>query len=243
MNKWLYEESKSSGVDYSQQEQAQCYEKRHREFRDFRKEFDSMLSLLDLPHPETLTLIDMGCGTGAFALHATGIFKTVYAVDVSEAMLAQARAKADPTPCNLVFAQGGFLSYEHKGEPADVVITKMALHHLPNFWKQIALLRINKMLKPDGAFYLHDVVYCFEPSDYAARINAWIDSLAAVSGEQLRRDLETHIRNEYSTFDWIMRGLLECAGFAIEKMQTDDGFFAEYACRKIREANITIDAS
>lgn len=48
------------------------------------------------------------------------------------------------------FLPGGFLTYQHQGPPLDAVVTQIALHHLPDFWKQIALLRIFDMLKEGG---------------------------------------------------------------------------------------------
>lgn len=53
---------------------------------------------------------------------------------------------------NIEFIQSGFLTYEHQSEPVDLIFTKAALHHLPDFWKQIALLRLNQMLKMGRAF-------------------------------------------------------------------------------------------
>lgn len=235
MNAWLYDEFKHCGVDYSKAEQAKAYDERHQKFRDFSKEFEGMMAFLALPHPETLALIDLGCGTGAAAIYAAGAFKSVTAVDISEAMLAQAREKAGGKFDNLRFVSGGFLSYEHAGEPADVVITKAAFHHLPDFWKQVALQRINRMLKLGGVLYIHDVVFRFEPQEYADKINAWVRRLGDLAGEAFRRDIEAHIRDEYSTFDWILKGMLERAGFAVEKDRSDDGFLCEYACRKVRE--------
>jgi hypothetical protein len=55
--------------------------------------------------------------------------------------------------------QGGFLSYEHDGGPVDLVRSRNALHHVPDFWKAVALHRASEMLKPDGAFILVDIVY------------------------------------------------------------------------------------
>lgn len=61
-----------------------------------------------------------------------------------------------------------FRSYRHDAEPVDLVITKAALHHLPDFWEQIALLRINRMVKIGGLLYIQDVVFHFL-SEYACR--------------------------------------------------------------------------
>ncbi len=41
-----------------------------------------------------------------------------------------------------------------------------------------------------------------------------------------------HIRQEFSTFDWVMRALLERAGFAIESVERERGFLSHYLCRR-----------
>jgi ubiquinone/menaquinone biosynthesis C-methylase UbiE len=233
MNAWIYNEFKHCGVDYSQAEQAGKYDERHQSFRNYRKEFDDMLRFLDIKDTSELTLIDLGCGTGAASILAAERFKTVYAVDVSDVMIEQARQKLDARMQNVRFVQAGFLTYEHADEPVDLIITKMAFHHLPDFWKQAALLRMNQMLKPGGLLYIHDIVFQFSPNEYGSRIESWIDGLEKAGGGSLRQSVETHIRDEYSTFGWVLTGMLEQAGFAVEKFQSADGFVSEYACRKL----------
>ena len=51
-------------------------------------------------------------------------------------------------------------------------------------------------------------------------------------GEEMRKELETHIRQEYSTFDWVMEGMLKNAGFKIDTANYMEGFFANYLCTK-----------
>jgi putative AdoMet-dependent methyltransferase len=41
-----------------------------------------------------------------------------------------------------------------------------------------------------------------------------------------------HIKEEYSTLDWIMEGLLERAGFSIGKTYKPDGMTTAYLCVK-----------
>src|SRR5215475_7731072 len=43
---------------------------------------------------------------------------------------------------NVEVLRAGFLSYEHAGPPADFVYSRYALHHLPDFWKAVALARL-----------------------------------------------------------------------------------------------------
>ncbi len=237
VHNWLYDEFKHCGVDYAKAEQAENYDDRHGRFRNYEKEFAGMMELLEIRDTKDKIIIDLGCGTGAASIFAADLFKAVYAVDVSDAMIEQARKKIAEKN-NIRFVNAGFLSYKHEDEPADLVITKAALHHLPDFWKQIALFRINQMLKIGGQLYIHDVVYHFDPCEFITKINSWIFELKKVAGEEFGIEVETHIRDEYSTFNWIMAGLLEKAGFVIEKCKSDDGFVTEYACRKNRELNV-----
>ncbi|MDQ3090709.1 MAG: class I SAM-dependent methyltransferase [Actinomycetota bacterium] len=88
------------------------------------------------------SVVDIGAGSGQFALAAAQICKRVVAVDVSPVMLARLAEKVDRRAVSNVEAIGaGFLSYRHAGEPADLVYSRYALHHLPDFWKAIALCR------------------------------------------------------------------------------------------------------
>jgi hypothetical protein len=45
-----------------------------------------------------------------------------------------------------------------------------------------------------------------------------------------RQELETHVREEYSTFAWILEGLLERAGFDIFEGEDPMPEHAEYLC-------------
>ena len=53
----------------------------------------------------------------------------------------------------------------------DAVITQLALHHLPDFWKLVALKRISQMLKDGGKLYLRDVVFPSNVEDYDVFFN------------------------------------------------------------------------
>jgi putative AdoMet-dependent methyltransferase len=236
MENWMYNEFKHCGVDYSNKNQAAQYDKKHNKFRDYEKEVNYLMNELSLPNSKNMTLIDLGCGTGAFAIHAAKYFKKIYAIDVAEAMIDQAKQKTNTQHNNITFINSGFLSYKHTDEPADIVITSAALHHLPDFWKQIALMQINRMLKLNGIFYLFDIVFQFEPKNYKEKINNFISDFTIKAGNDFKSELETHLRDEFSTFDWIMKGLITKAGFKIEKSKSNDDFSTEYVC--VKDQNI-----
>ena len=173
----------------------------------------------------------MGAGTGAFALHAAKHCRKVYAVDVSSAMLERCQRKCEEMGIsNVLYCNNGFLTYNHEAEPADAVVSIAAIHHLPDFWKLVALRRAAEMLKAGGRFFLFDIVFPSEATNLEDQINTGIRSIAKQSGHELAAEAIIHIREEYSTYDWVMEGLLERAGFEIESAKYGDGFQATYVC-------------
>jgi ubiquinone/menaquinone biosynthesis C-methylase UbiE len=186
-------------------------------------------------HPAS-TVVDIGAGTGQFALAAAGACERVVAVDVSPVMLARLAAKAKlEAPDNLELVSAGFLSYEHSGPPADVVYSRYALHHLPDFWKAIALCRVADMLRPGGVLRLWDAVYHFEPREAEARIDGWIADTLTAENEHgwTRAELAEHVRDEHSTYTWLLEAMVERAGFEITDARfSRSGIFARYLCRR-----------
>jgi ubiquinone/menaquinone biosynthesis C-methylase UbiE len=233
MKDWIYDESKHVGVDYSQKDNANIYDDQMESFRDYENEAKIFIDKLGVSEPRNLTAIDIGCGTGAFSIHASKYFKKIYAVDISEEMLkiAKSKAKFNETD-NVEFCNSGFLQFQPNAK-ADVVYSKWAFHHLPDYWKQAALLNMNKMLKPGGILFLSDVVFKFDP-DFEKNTGALLDELSKDFSKDFVEETKVHIRDEYSTFDWILQGLIERAGFNIEKSNTENILASEYFCRKIK---------
>jgi SAM-dependent methyltransferase len=179
-------------------------------------------------------VVDLGAGTGQFTLAAAAAgCERVVAVDVSPVM--RARLEEKRPPANVEVVAGGFLSYAHRGAPADLVYSRLALHHLPDFWKAIGLARAAAVLRPGGVLRLVDVVYGFAPGDAERAIEGWMAAGAAadaVEDEWTRAELAEHVRDEHSTFTWLLEPMLERAGFAIEDAQYADGVWASYVCRR-----------
>ena len=176
------------------------------------------------------TLVDMGAGTGLLAAEAAGECERVVAVDPSPAMLAVARARPVAFEC----VEAGFLSYEHQGAPPSFVYSRNALHHLPDFWKTIALERIARMLAPGGTLVLRDIVYSFMPDEADAVLESWFEAAAGDPAQGWTRgELERHVRDEYSTFSWLLEPMLERAGFEIdESWYSDSRTYARYVCTR-----------
>jgi SAM-dependent methyltransferase len=175
--------------------------------------------------PQT-TFVDLGAGTGVLAAAARPHCRRVVAVDPSPAMVAELRARG------LEAVEAGFLTYAHEGEPPQLVHSRNALHHLPDFWKGIALARVHDLLAPGGTFVLRDLVYSFEPAEADGRLGAWFAG-AAPSRDVgwTRAELEEHVRTEHSTYTWLLEPLLEHAGFEILEAEQRGGAYATYVCR------------
>ncbi|WP_380163460.1 class I SAM-dependent methyltransferase [Jannaschia sp. R86511] len=180
-------------------------------------------------------VVELGTGTGQFAVAAAHVFDRVIAADVSPVMIAELRAKlARERVDNVDVVQAGFLDYEHEGAPADIVYSRYALHHLPDFWKGVALARIHRTLRPGGLLRVWDVVYSFEPHEAEDRLEAWCATGGPDGGDGWSRaDYEEHVRDEHSTFTWVFEALAQRAGFHVETAEySSDGIFAEYLFRK-----------
>jgi ubiquinone/menaquinone biosynthesis C-methylase UbiE len=182
----------------------------------------------------TSMVVDLGAGTGRFALAAARRFGQVTAVDISPAMLEVLRVRAATAAVtNLACVQAGFLSYQHAGSPADAVYTRNALHQLPDFWKAVALNRISRMLRPGGVLRLHDLIYDFQPSVADTAFQRWLDNAAEdPAWGYTSADFAEHIRTEYSTFRWLLEPMLAAAGFEIVTADFSGSVYGAYTCRK-----------
>ena len=184
----------------------------------------------------TQTVVDLGAGTGVFAMAVAPRCRRVIAVDVSAGMLAYLREETGRRGMtNIEPVRAGFLSYRHRGALVDIVYSRNALHHLPDFWKAIALSRVAAMLRPGGILRLHDLVYAFDPTDSGAAIEPWLAGAAPASDVGWTRpEYETHLREEYSTYSWLLEPMLQRTGFTIrERTYSPNGIYASYTCVRI----------
>lgn len=228
---WQYDETKFSGVDFSQMDEVAAYDNMHQKFRDYAKASEEIIRRLSLNSDSIV--IDLGCGTGAFAIHAAKRCRTIYAIDISAAMLKYCRRRAEQEGItNIVFSHSGLLSYEHGGELADAAVCVAVLHHLPDYWKQVALMRCCGMLKPGGKLLLFDIVFPSDTINLQCEIDEWIKAAEAMADARLAEEAVIHVKNEFSTYDWIMEEMIRRSGFHMDSAEYGKGFQATYLCTK-----------
>lgn len=226
---WLYDELKHAGVDYASIDVAGDYDKHHQGFRDYDKDAALVIERLGMtPQHE---VIDFGCGTGAFIVCAARACKKIYGIDISPSMLDLCEKKVKAAGLdNVELHCAGFLTYRHQGTPVDFIVSTAAFHHLPDFWKVVALQRMYDMLKPGGRLYLFDVVFSFPVEAYQEALNGWVASMTEKGSRAMGQETVIHIRDEFSTFDWILEEMLVRTGFVTYKKYSDFPGCLAYIC-------------
>jgi len=178
-------------------------------------------------------VVDLGAGSGTFAVAVAPHCKKVIAVDVSLVMIAATKAKIEKLGLqNVEVVKEGFLSFEAPAGSVDFVYSRNALHHLPDNQKETALKKISEMLKPLGILYLKDLVYSFPKDEAETYLKAWLDAAPEHPEDGwTREELETHIETEFSTYREKLEAMLDQAGFEIrESNHSGNKIFSDYTC-------------
>lgn len=224
---WYHDDLQHVGLDFSDPVQVATYDARQRS-----GDAAAAQLLSELGVQPGQSLADIGCGTGVLACQAALLGCRVMAVDISPGMLAAARSRATTLGApGIDFVRAGFLSFAPPPGSMDVVTTQYALHHLNDVWKLVALQRVARALKPGGTLLLRDVVYSCEPDALQQTVDDWLTWMQQERGYS-REENVTHVRDEHSTFAWIMEGLIEKAGLTIRSRHYARGVYATYVAVK-----------
>jgi 2-polyprenyl-3-methyl-5-hydroxy-6-metoxy-1,4-benzoquinol methylase len=176
-------------------------------------------------------LADIGCGNGVLACEAALMGAEVDAIDISPAMLALAQIQAKDRKVAIRTQSAGLLSFAYQPNSYDLIVSEFTLHHLPDFWKAVALSRIFAALKPGASFYLRDIVFVSVPDGAERDIDEWADF--SIKNHDFDRDsVVTHMRDEYSTFGWVIERMLTDAGFVLTSVDYHAPLHGTYLLRK-----------
>ncbi|MGA2057709.1 MAG: class I SAM-dependent methyltransferase [Bradyrhizobium sp.] len=174
---------------------------------------------------------DIGCGNGVLACEAALMGAEVDAIDISPAMLALAEISARDRKVAIRTQSAGLLSFAYQAESYDLIVSEFALHHLPDFWKAVAMSRIFTALKPGANFYLRDIVFVRTPDGAERDVEEWAEF--SITNHDFNRDsVVTHMRDEYSTFGWVIERMLVDAGFVLTSVDYHAPLHGTYLLRK-----------
>jgi 2-polyprenyl-3-methyl-5-hydroxy-6-metoxy-1,4-benzoquinol methylase len=178
---------------------------------------------------------DIGCGNGVLACEAALMGAEVDAIDISPAMLALAEIYTRDRRAVVRTQPAGLLSFAYAPNSYDLIVSEFTLHHLPDFWKAVALSRIFAALKPGASFYLRDIVYTGMPDGTERSIEQWADFNIGNHGFA-RDSVVTHMRDENSTFAWVMERMLTETGFSLLSADYHAPLHGTYLAQKPAEA-------
>jgi 2-polyprenyl-3-methyl-5-hydroxy-6-metoxy-1,4-benzoquinol methylase len=159
-------------------------------------------------------IADIGCGNGVLATEAALMGAEVDAIDISPAMLALAEIYARDRRALVRTQSAGLLSFAYQPNSYDLIVSEFTLHHLPDFWKAVAMARIFAALKPGASFYLRDIVFVSMPDGSERSVEQWAD-FNTKNHDFARDSVVNHMRDEYSTFGWVMERMLSEVGFTL----------------------------
>jgi ubiquinone/menaquinone biosynthesis C-methylase UbiE len=163
--------------------------------------------------PPAMRVLDLGSGTGLFAalVHSRHPDTRLHLVDASEAMLAQAGTRFTGAEVDLRVAD---MATTDLAGPYDLVISALAIHHLPAPDKQALFARIYAALVPRGLFVNAEQVLGPGPEAEARYRRRWDTQVRAAGASEAIREaaLERMRHDRCDTVEDQLRWLRE-AGF------------------------------
>jgi phosphatidylethanolamine/phosphatidyl-N-methylethanolamine N-methyltransferase len=170
----------------------------HRRVRSYSLLLEKLLQEIDYGS----TVLEVASGTGVVSLRVAEKAKQVYAVDISPAMVNEARKKAKAHKLkNVVFSIDDAYSLPFENDTFDVVICSNALHNMKN--PRTPLREMGRVLKAKGK--LLPPTFC-HGEGMKSRLISRIMSITGFPAY-----------HRFTTEE--LMNLIECSGFIIEKKE------------------------
>ena len=141
--------------------------------------------------------MDLGCGNGNLLIQLVGSGFALTGVDLSEAMIEQARQRLDGY-AELIAADAGHLPF--LADAFDVLVCNASFHHYPE--PEAALKEMHRVLRPSGTILIGE---CYMPQPLRAVMNVLI---------HFSPDGDHHFYGKRE-----LSSLLEAHGFAIQSIR------------------------
>ena len=122
-------------------------------------------------------VLDVGCGTGTFAVAIKGWVPSaeVVGLDPDPKALARGRRKAERAGVYIRFDQGFANALPYSDGSFDRVFSSLMFHHLPEDAKFATMREVRRVLKPGGSLHLLDL----SRKDRVATIRSPVGSIRA----------------------------------------------------------------
>ncbi len=181
---------------------------------------ETLGALVELvPEDASARWLETACGTGLVSRAVAGKVGSVTGVDLTPAMLEQAkRGAADEGIENASFSVGDATALELPDGSLDGAITRLSLHHIPVPGRVIA--EMARVVRPGGAVIVGDLVAdkadgeaaiwreeierLRDPSHWVCRTPEQVRAMGAAAG--LTLDQEQLIPLDIDFKDWLERG-------------------------------------
>lgn len=193
--------------------------------------YDTMTGRLVASLPRARRVLELGCGTGNLSVLLARALPdaSLTFVDGSPAMTAvtKARLASEAPGVDASFVDARFEDLDDGGEPWDLAVASISLHHLPDPAPFYGLL--GRIVAPGGAFRMADAIRAVHPDHHARHVHEFHsfweqpgnldpDERAAVYDHVIRHD---HYFTLDEHFAW-----LRAAGFERCDCLWRDGLFA-----------------
>ncbi len=147
-----------------------------------RQQMEVFLRLLPFGREQTIHLLDLGCGSGTLAKLLLDAYPaaTAVAADFSRPMLELAHRRLEPFGARVQILPADFADPDWADAlpgPFDAVVSRYAIHHLPDPGKRAVYQRCYTLLKRPGTFVNIEHVASASPFGDAMYERLFVDTL------------------------------------------------------------------
>lgn len=168
----------------------------------------TLLRLIGQPR-RPLNVADIGCGAGTQSRLWAEQGHHVYGVDINEALIGLARARAREAELEIAFAVGSATALPWADRSMDVCIAPELLEHVADW--QAVIGELVRVLKPGGALYLSTSNrLCPRQEEFALPMYSWYPRCVQRHVEHLARTSHPHLAGyaTYPAVNWFTFGHL-----------------------------------
>ncbi len=219
------------------------YDKHRRQFIPcFDDFYGTVLKLIPYEENDTFTVLDLGAGTGLLSQMILNIFPkaNIVLMDFAQDMMKQAmnRFLADKKydKSNITYSLKDYSKDEItlKGNPYDLIVSALSIHHLTSIEKQKLFSKIYHALNPEGLFINADLCLGYTEDIEQEYQNDWLAHLAksGLSSEEIQAGIE---RSKFDKKDTLSNQLmwLDSTGFVNVNCWYSNFSFSVYSGQKL----------